>query len=276
MTNGFSFKRFGACVSAYYSRDVRGNVLKVAGFAIFVIFVYLFLSQIDWVTFWISSARTVCVVVAILIWVYTISMSFRLYFKPSTASFRFMLPASQSEKFTLAFLSNMIVVPLILALILLLNDYMWLGITHTNAIGFFRMTIADYKTWDGERVHVESLFQFKFFWRFYYVIAILYFLASVFFLGSVIFRRNQFFYTLIFCFFAGAILWTLDHNILIETQIETIKPGMPGTETIVAHSSLLPWLLVSKLWASSLSLTAIFGGIIYLAWCRFSRIQITG
>ena len=276
MTNCFSFKRFWAYASAYYSQDVRGNVLKVAGFAVFTVLMYLLFRNI-WLVqevSWLESASNVCAFTAFWIWVYTISMSFRFYFKPSTASFQFMLPASRSEKFTLAFVSNMIVVPLILGLILLLNDYVWAEIAGQPGFfeEFFDKQIMGPHSWDGEKYVYESIFQLKYFWHFYFAFIMLCLLVSVFFLGSVIFRRYQFLYTLIF-FFVFGFSWFLfeKSGITVDIPVTRVCAG----ELVPVQMSLLEWLFEDYLAAFSLFLTAIFGGIIYLAWCRFSRIQIT-
>ena len=269
MTNCFSFKRFWAYASAYYSQDVRGNVLKVAGFAVFTVLMYLLYLNISISQLgnWMDIASGVCSMAAFLIWIYTISRSFRFYFKPSTASFQFMLPASRSEKFILAFVSNMIVVPLILGLILVLNDYVWAEIT--GQVGFlekfFEIQTMISQSWDG----TESIF-LKYFWCFCFAFIMLCLLVSVYFLGSVVFRRYQFLYTLIFLFVSYNLLGVL---VKIIARIETVRHMTE--EPVLVSTPWLSWLLEKHGAVFSLFLTAVFAGIIYLAWRRFSRIQIT-
>ena len=260
MTNNFSFRRFANYAAAYYSQDMRGNILKIAGFAIFTAFMYLFFLYIANTFPRISEIRGFCGMTAFLIWAYTISRSFRFYFKPSTASFQFMLPASRSEKFTFAILSNIVVVPLILALLFLINDYVWVEVTGQN--GIFDQLITFPQSWDGEKYVFESPFQFKYFWNFYLPVIMVYFFVSIFFLGSVVFRRHQLFYTLIFLFVSGTFLSILN---------KIISPFTISVMTRLRDSIELNW----GLFIMSLVFTVMTAVNIYLAWRRFSKIQIT-
>lgn len=253
MKNSFDFNRFGALASAYYISNGYSNMLKVVALVAFCSMMYLF----SW-TMGASSAqeliatRVLIFIVAYFVWIYSVSRSFSTYFNRGSASSALMLPAARGEKFTLAAVDSLVVVPLAIGAVILLNDVVWTYIMDAqNMIVIEKFSPENEKHAFG----IVSLF-----------ISLFITVGTFYFLGAVFFRRHQFLYTLISSFVLSSVLWSIVAKIIIVTGISSESDFVLMMSDKGEVYNVTIGLIFHILMAAAL---------LFFAWRCFKNLQIT-
>jgi|GEM_PF-3842440 len=243
MNNSFTFKRFSSLVSASYSSSVRSNLRKVAAFAAVIASVYLF-GRVVGGQVNESAVVGFSIMVASIAWFVNISWGFRAYFKERTASFQLMLPAARSEKFILALINNVIIIPVVLVAVIYLNNVLWTSLfTTVEPLVLFKQIPQELGIWS----RLSSVF------------SILSFVA-LFFWGSIMFRRHQLIYTLLVLFSLSLIISGIVINILKTDSSRVL---------LIAHNMERTAMI-----GDIISFAVVIGMFIW-SWTRFKKLQIT-
>lgn len=253
MNESFSWKRFGLLVRAELAGERRTLLLKLGGFALLCLVMYslwninVIFRQDLLLEGDILMPRLVVIFSFAVLVLLNLSTSFKHYFSKGRAVEAFMVPAARSEKFLYAVLKNMIAVPLVLLAILLANDLFW-----GSVLGF------------DDLAGVYGKIIIKNWWNTQYVQAMLwglangFALAAFFLAGGAVFRRRQRLWTPLAFF-------VLNIPLIVLLQVE------PGFANAIERS------FDSMGGMTALNIfTVCWGGLwIYIAWRRFSTLQIT-
>lgn len=264
MNDKFSWKRFGWLVRSEIAGERRGLLLKFGGFVMFCVVMYMLWNitvifggvTIDYngglgyvaPRFFVAMGMA-CVVC------FNLSGSFKRFFSRGKSSAAFMLPAARSEKFLYASLLNLVAVPVVLIVIAVLNDMLWahlLGFRNIcHAISMFSVQI-----YPSEQ---EVLFSAGF--TVANMIGVFSGLAF-FFLGAVVFRRHQFLLTVLVNFVL-TIPWFVYMQVAIFDNPQPLIDLFLWMDTVAGIWTVVGiGMLFALLW-------------LYLAWRRFSTLQIT-
>lgn len=251
MNDKFSWKRFGWLVRSEMVGERRGLLLQLGGFALLCLLMYSLwnINAIFGQKFLESAIlfpRLIVIVCFAIFVFFNLSASFKRFFSRDRASAAFMLPAVRGEKFLYVVLKNMVIVPLVLLLILLANDLFWGSVFGFDDLaGIYWEIIV--REWNA--MFAQSLF-----WGLVNCFA----LMAFFLAGAVVFRRRQYWWTLLAIF-------VLNIPAIILFQIE------PRAVNIFERSfDSMGGMLVLN------GITLCWGiGWMYVAWRRFSTLQIT-
>lgn len=264
MNDKFSWKRFGWLVQSEMAGERRGLLLKLGGFVVFCVVMYM-LWNIK-VIFgggtighngglgYVAPRFFVAIGMGFIVY-FNLSGSFKRFFSRGNASAAFMLPAAKSEKFLYASLLNLVVVPVVLIVIAVLNDMLW-----AHLLGF--RNICQAISMYSEQIYSpEQAVLFSSGFNAANIIST--FSGMAFFLlGAVVFRRHQFLLTLLVNF-------VLTIPYLIYMQVA----GFNNPQSMV---DLFRWMGTdSGIWTIA-GMGVLFALLwLYIAWRRFSTLQIT-
>lgn len=219
-------------------------------------------------------ARAISCMLTIFLFIYVISCSFRSYFRRGFAAANMMLPATRFEKFIMALVPSLVITPILLFVITLANDSLWLWI-----LGPIESSYPDMAA-NGDVTTVvypmQSLFsEIMEFYRFDHLVesnmehkiaytrmAFLMMMilpTTIFFMFSSIYRRL----TLLLSIISIGVCNIVIVGVLQFVALQTIKDdGQITSWSLVGNGGYNVALIVMSLIA------------LYIAWHRFSRLQI--
>ena len=264
MNDKFSWKRFGLFVRAELSGECRSLLLKLGGFVVFCIVMYMLWNvkvifgggQVGYNggLSYVTSRFFVLVGMGFIVY-FNLSGSFKRYFSKGRASAALMLPAARSEKFLYALLLNLVAIPLVLIALALLNDVMWAGL-----LGFDNICRALSSFF--ARVHTPAEEMLISAWSVTANLVSTFSGMAFFFLGAVVFRRYHFLLTVLASFILSIpsfvyVQYTAMTDPVIMRDFILWLGSDAGVGTIMACGGFFTFL-----W-------------IFVAWRRFSTLQIT-
>lgn len=249
MKNSFSFDRFWNLSKLYDASTRRTSIVVLLCMAGVIMLPYI-INVLSYIYKGYFSAETCAqssFIVIAIVWMASISASFKPYFSRSEASAALMLPATNREKFSYIFIRTFIVNYVVLVGLAFVIYAIWsLAVTGTMHMELW----LDFTLKEGV-----------------YTLLVTGFIHAFYLLGASIFRRNSFILTslcglgllMVFGFCIGIIInsWVdkagnIDSNIDL---LETINLwGRRVLPIVLGASTLFMW---------------------WLSWRRFTKIQIT-
>lgn len=265
MNDKFSWKRFGWLVRSEMAGERRGLLLKLGGFVVFCVVMYMLWNikvvfgggTIDYNggLSYVAPRFFVAMGMGFIVY-FNLSGSFKRFFSQGRASAAFMLPAAKSEKFLYASLLNLIAVPVVLIVIAVLNDMLWAHLLGFDHIGLIISQL-------NSQIYIpEQMESFPTGFTFANNLICTLSEMAFFFFGAVVFRHHQFLLTLLVnfvlaipCFIYMQIVVFNNPQSLIDLLLWTGTDSGIWTVAGIGVFFTLLWL--------------------YLAWRRFSTLQIT-
>lgn len=220
MKNSFSFQRFYALAKLNFATERRTIIAVGLSFVGFMMLRYIWPLMLNAVTLTdIDAAKCAAPSIAIIfgIAIVATSVSFRKYFKRSSASAAIMLPATNAEKFAAIFVRTLIV----------------------NIAVLFALSAIIYLAW------ATALGQpFRWapwgvtgYWQ--YTVAAICMVHAILLFGATIFRRNALLYTLLSLIglafiFSSIISPFLQKSLFINLDMELVKTIFIATQAVIA------------------------------------------
>lgn len=219
------------------------------------------------------AGRAMSCMLTFFLFVYVISCSFRPYFRRGFAAANMMLPATRCEKFTMALVPPLVIAPILLCVITLANDSLWLGILGPLNSAYYEATatgnvevlipvkslLSEIMELNRFEYLVESNMEDKIASTRIAILMMMLLPTTVFFMFSSIYRRLTLLLSIISIGLCNIVIVSL----LQFATFQTIEDNAQITSKILSGNDGYNVVLIV------MSLIAL-----YIAWHRFSRLQI--